>query len=57
MKKADKIQVLEMLRKLVVLSQRSVTQPDDPSGINTTYLMDQDRMLEAIDAEIKELDQ
>ena len=48
-----KLEFLELLENLVINSTTYQTQPDDPSGLNTLYLIDQEDFLRNIRDEIK----
>lgn len=52
----NRMQVLLLLKELISISFCSITDPDDLSGLNTKYLVDQELLLENIEKEISKLD-
>ncbi len=48
-------EVLLMLRELFRDAARSHTDPDDQSGISTTYTVDQEQLMRNIEAELEKL--
>lgn len=48
-----KVEVLELLQELFRNSVISVTQPDDPSGLSTQWLVDQEALLANIERELE----
>lgn len=49
-----KLEVLELLRELIQSSPYTMSDEDDWSGLNTTYLVDHEALLKTIESKIRE---